>query len=188
MRWTNGTLSRQPFTFLSLFSITVICSTSAGVCQTVKLYGKVDALQSTCAEAGLTLNSGGQFTTISSVKLGSPAAYAGLKVKDAILDCTVQKDNALLITIQREGKVYQVSLITRRNRPADYIAKNPQPDHVPVASKPAIPELKIEPPKIPDVNVPEFDDDDAAVTIGPDGYPTLSVTSKHQCRCRPHQI
>ncbi len=167
---------------VALCLLTVIAAPQARG-ETVKLYGSLDALQSACAELGLSLSRDSHHSMIESVKLGSPAAYAGLRAKDAVLSCTLQDHNTLVITIQRDGKTYQVSL---GNQNRSYTARTPQSDTVPIASKPTIPDLTIEQPTIPELHVPDFDDD-ADISVGPDGYPTLNVRNhRRQCNCHTH--
>jgi hypothetical protein len=80
----------------------------------LKLYGQIDMVNAACGAAGVTLSSKQFPCKIDKVRMGSPAAYAGLCQNDKVLKAGIE-DNKLSILIQRGGQQYAVKLNTARD-------------------------------------------------------------------------
>lgn len=73
------------------------------------LHGGISALAGACAGSGITIEASTLPTTITKVRMGSPAAYAGVVDGDKLLQGNVGPNNMQLL-IERAGKRYSVSL------------------------------------------------------------------------------
>jgi Mg-chelatase subunit ChlD len=75
------------------------------------LHGNIDYLANMLHGAGLDIESKALPTTITAVRMGSPAYFGGVSADDKLLSCDVQKDQ-LAITISRKGTIYALKLRT----------------------------------------------------------------------------
>jgi len=75
----------------------------------VKLRGGISALAGACAGAGITIEASTLPTTITKVRLGSPAAYGGILDGDQLLQGTIGS-NTMQLLIERGGKKYSLNL------------------------------------------------------------------------------
>jgi hypothetical protein len=82
--------------------------------QRVQLYGEVDVVNSACGAAGVTLSSKQFPCRVMKVRMGSPAAYAGLLQNDKVLKASIE-GNKLNILFERGGMRYGVKLNTARD-------------------------------------------------------------------------
>lgn len=75
----------------------------------VVLKGSINQLLNLCCSAGIILD--GEFlpSTVSKIRIGSPASYYGVSEKDKIENASIDK-NVLKLDINRHGKKLQVSL------------------------------------------------------------------------------
>ncbi|MBU6451068.1 MAG: hypothetical protein KGS72_04765 [Cyanobacteria bacterium REEB67] len=85
---------------------------------TTTLHGGISALAGACAGAGITIEASTLPTSITKVRLGSPAAYAGLQDGDKLLQGNLNSNNMQLL-IERAGKRYGITL---RYTPDDLVA------------------------------------------------------------------
>lgn len=83
-----------------------------------KLYGRVDALSGAIYGAGLTIESLTLPTPVLSVRGGSPAYWAGVRVGDKLTKMEKQGD-FLQVYILRNGQTFAASLRTAPPRPGD---------------------------------------------------------------------
>jgi hypothetical protein len=76
---------------------------------TVTLHGGISALAGACAGSGITIEASTLPTTITKVRMGSPAAYAGVLDGDRLLQGNIGA-NTMQLLIERAGKRYSLSL------------------------------------------------------------------------------
>ncbi|MBY0357973.1 MAG: hypothetical protein K2W82_08230 [Candidatus Obscuribacterales bacterium] len=76
-----------------------------------KLYGKVDIITSSCANAGITLSSSTLPAKIDGLRLGSPAYYAGIRKDDKVLSAKIV-ENKLNLILERKGQKFSARLLT----------------------------------------------------------------------------
>jgi hypothetical protein len=80
----------------------------------IKLFGQIDVVNAACSAAGVALSSKQFPCKIEKVRMGSPAAYAGLSQNDKVLKASIE-ENKLSILIERGGQRYAVKLNTSRD-------------------------------------------------------------------------
>ncbi len=80
-----------------------------GAIQATKLYGKVDILNSTCADVGIKLSSKMLPATVESVQLGSLAYHANIAKDDKVLSAEIKNDKFCL-SIERNGQKYNAEI------------------------------------------------------------------------------
>lgn len=100
---------------LTLFSSCALAKDAAedkSTGKSTKLFGQVSTFGSACLSAGITPESTQLPTLIQSVKMGTPAYSAGVASGDKILAAKVGA-NVLQIRIERNGKMYELSLRAR---------------------------------------------------------------------------
>lgn len=73
------------------------------------LHGGISALAGACAGSGITIEASTLPTTITKVRMGSPAAYAGVVEGDQLLQGAIGQ-NTMQLLIDRAGKKYSLSL------------------------------------------------------------------------------
>ncbi len=80
--------------------------------KTTKLFGQINSFGSACLSAGITPESTQLPTLIQSVRMGTPAYSAGVASGDKILAAKLG-NNVLQIRIERNGRMYELSLRAR---------------------------------------------------------------------------
>ncbi len=83
--------------------------TAAGKTRPTVLTGGINQLISLCAASGLTLSKPAIPAEVSNVRLGSTAAYSGVRQGDTVIDARVNQ-NILTLTLQRGQKQFQTQL------------------------------------------------------------------------------
>lgn len=90
-------------------SYSPVCAAEKPAKSRTMLTGEVNQLLVLCSAAGLTLDKPSVPAAITKLRLGSTAAYSGLRAGDQILDAKVDQ-NILQLTLQRGDKRFQARM------------------------------------------------------------------------------
>jgi hypothetical protein len=159
------------------------------VCSNQKLYGQIDEVNYVCGAAGISLIGNKLPGKVESVRMGSPAYYAGVDKGDQILSGSIGQ-NKLAIIINRGGKTYSLSVDTG---PVDLSKMHAQKDDT------KIPEREVTPRKFPigDVSQPSPEDPplkrlsqrDIVIVVDASGSMNENLTSESESKwkwCSDH--
>lgn len=82
--------------------------------KTIKLYGQIDEMAYLMSSAGIKLSSSKLPAKVLKMSLGSSGSYSGIREGDELTGVKFDDDN-LVLTVNRNGKVYQANVATDVN-------------------------------------------------------------------------